>query len=117
MDADFAKWKQDNADEPGGTRANPLPGLSPLDYGGGGSNVAAKDVSGDAVDKAIDRLTKHTKQQEADTLAVGLGDAALAKFRAESAETAAVLANHGKETDDQRERFAKLKDEASAAAD
>lgn len=70
----------------------------------------------DAVDRAIDTLTKHTLRQEADTKAVGLGAGALARFRAEAAETAAIQANGGKITDEQTERFSKLKEQAEAAA-
>jgi hypothetical protein len=75
------------------------------------------DDVNDAVDRAINTLRRHVEQQKADTLAVGLGDGALARFRAEAAETAAVLANGGKETDEQRKLFAKLKDEAFLTAD
>ncbi|MDH2357666.1 hypothetical protein QCM80_45185 [Bradyrhizobium sp. SSUT112] len=71
----------------------------------------------DAVDRAINSLQKHNLQQEADAKAVGLGASELARFRAEAAETAAVLANGGKETEDQAARFAKLKEAASSAAD
>jgi len=84
---------------------------------GGYSKVAAKDTANDPVDRAINSLTKHTEQQLADTQAVGLGDAALAGFKAEAAETAAVLANGGKETDAQVDKFSDLKDAAMAAAD
>lgn len=70
----------------------------------------------DAVDRAINSLQKHVLQQEADAKAVGLGAGQLAAFRAQAVETAAVLANGGKETDAQKEAFARLKDEASAAA-
>jgi hypothetical protein len=114
MDAAFDKANPANP----GSRARPLAGLSASDYAaGGGSAVAAKDTSGDAVDRAINSLTKHTEQQLADTQAVGLGDAALAGFKAEAAETAAVLANGGKETDAQVDKFSDLKDAAMAAAD
>ena len=84
---------------------------------GGTTVLPLKDVANDPVDTAIDRLTKHTEQQLADAKAVGLGDAALAGFRAEAAETAAVMANGGKETDKQIDAFSDLKDRATAAAD
>lgn len=63
----------------------------------------------DPVDRAINTLQKHIETQKADTLAVGLGDAALAGFRATAAETSAVLANGGKETAEQAAKFAVLK--------
>ena len=81
------------------------------------SKVAAKDTANDSVDRAINTLTRHTQQQIADTQAVGLGDAALANFRATAAETAAVQANQGKETDAQKASFLAARDAATAAAD
>lgn len=89
--------------------------LSTLRFGAG-TNIPGKDTGGDAVDRAINQLDKHTKLQLADADAVGLGDAALARFRAEATETAAVQANGGKETEAQAKRFAELKDAAAAAA-
>ena len=77
----------------------------------------ATDAQNDAVDRAINSLRKHTEQQEADTKAVGLGDAALAKFRAEAQETSAVQANGGKETAEQAAQFKGLEARAGAAAD
>jgi hypothetical protein len=71
----------------------------------------------DAVDHAINSLRRHTEQQEADTQAVGLGEAALAKFRAQAQETSAVQANGGKETAEQAAQFKTLEDRAGAAAD
>lgn len=71
----------------------------------------------DAVDRGINSLRKHTEQQEADTKAVGLGEAALAKFRAQAQETSAVQANGGKETAEQAAQFKTLEDRAGAAAD
>jgi hypothetical protein len=78
-----------------------------------------KDTSdqNDAVDRGINTLRRHTEQQEADTQAVGLGDAALAKFRAQAQETSAVQANGGKETAEQAAQFKTLEDRAGAAAD
>lgn len=89
------------------------------DAAGGGaySKVAAKDVANDPVDRAINTLRRHTAQQEADTKAVGLGDAALAGYRATTAELAAVQANGGKETAAQTAEFAKQREAAIAAAD
>lgn len=103
------------ANFPGGV---PLPGSRPagIGAGDGSSVVASKDTANDAVDRAINQLQKHTLAQVADAQAVGLGDAALAGFKATAAETAAVQANQGKETDDQKAKFASLKDAASAAA-
>jgi hypothetical protein len=71
----------------------------------------------DKVDNAINSLRKHTEQTEADTKAIGLGEGALAKFRAEAQETAAVQANGGKETADQAAAFKQLQEQAGAAAD
>lgn len=71
----------------------------------------------DAVDNAINALQKHTQTVLADAQAVGLGDAALAQFRGEAAETAAVLKNGGKETDAQSDAFQDLQEKAAAAAD
>lgn len=101
-----------------GSRARPLKGLSASDYApDGGSVVAAREVASDPVDRAINTLRRHTEQQMADAKAVGLGDAALAGFRATAAETAAVQANLGKETAAQAADFAKQRDAAIAAAD
>jgi hypothetical protein len=83
----------------------------------GRTTLPANDSAGDAVDRAINSLAKHTEQQLADVKAVGLGDAALAGFKAEAAETAAVMANHGKETDAQAQKFRDLRDAAIGAAD
>lgn len=85
---------------------------------GGFSKVASRgnDVN-DHVDRAINTLRRHIEAQKADALAVGLGDGALAGFRAQAAETAAVQANGGKETAEQAAQFKKLRDEAIATAD
>lgn len=77
---------------------------------GGGSDT-------DAVDRAINSLRKHVEQQNADTASVDLGAAAHARFRAQAAETSAVLANGGKETAEQAKQFEILKNQAAAAAD
>lgn len=82
-----------------------------------GETVDETQKYNDAVDRAINTLQRHIEQQKADTQAIGLGDGALAAFRATAAETAAVQANGGKETDAQKEAFAKLKVEAQDAAD
>jgi hypothetical protein len=71
----------------------------------------------DAVDRAINTLRRHVEQQKADTEAIGLGAAALARFRAEAAETAAIQANKGKITAEQTADFEKLKVAAFDAAD
>lgn len=71
----------------------------------------------DKVDAAINSLRRHTEQTQADTKAIGLGEAALARFRAEAQETAAVQANGGKETADQAAKFKQLQERASEAAD
>lgn len=83
------------------------------------SNVPLPDTGedNDAVDRAINQLNKHTQQTVADANAVGLGAEALARFRAEAAETAAVQANGGKETTEQAARFKELQDQAAAAAE
>jgi hypothetical protein len=81
------------------------------------TNTQAVAAQNDAVDRAINTLTRHIGQQKADADAVGLGDGALASFRAQAAEAAAVLANGGKETADQAARFAQLKIDAGNAAD
>lgn len=85
----------------------------------GGTTVLPPSGSdaNDPVDRAINSLQKHIQTQIADTQAIGLGDAALAGFKVEAAETAAVLANGGKETDAQIDKFSDLKDAAIAAAD
>ncbi|WP_316394946.1 hypothetical protein [Bradyrhizobium sp. 33ap4] len=80
-----------------------------------GVKTATDDT--DAVDRAISSLQRHIEVTKADTAAVGLGDAALARFRAQAAETAAVQANGGKETAEQAAQFAKLKEQVGAAAD
>lgn len=113
MDAAFDKANPPNP----GSKKNPLPGLTAADYDTGNpSKVASKDVANDAVDNAINALEKHTQATLADANAVGLGDAALAGFKADAAETAAVLKNGGAETDAQVDKFSDLKDEAIAAA-
>lgn len=71
----------------------------------------------DKVDAAINSLRRHTEQTQADTKAIGLGEAALARFRAEAQETAAVQANGGKETADQAAKFKQLQERAGEAAD
>jgi hypothetical protein len=71
----------------------------------------------DYVDRAINSLQRHTQQQIADTAAVGLGEGALAKFRAEAAQTAAIQANGGEITAEQKKRFDDLVISAGAAAD
>lgn len=85
----------------------------------GGSTVlpATGGDGSDAIDRAINSLQKHIEMQNADARSVGLGAAAMARFRAEAAETAAVLANGGKETAAQSAQFALLKDRAAAAAE
>jgi hypothetical protein len=102
-----------------GTQLAALQGMSgDLSGVGGFTKIPGRnDDSKDAVDRAIDSLRKHTEQQLADAQAVGLGDAALARFRATAAETAAVQANGGEETAEQVKQFAALKDSAAAAAD
>jgi hypothetical protein len=77
----------------------------------------AQTDANDAVDRAINTLTRHVEQQEADTKAIGLGDGALAQFRAEAAETAAIQANGGKITDQQADAFQDLQEKAGLAAD
>jgi hypothetical protein len=93
--------------------------LTRIPITGNGSTVLppSGNDANDAVDSAINTLQKHIETQKADTLAVGLGDAALASFKATAAETAAVLANGGKETADQAAKFAVLKQAAGDAAD
>lgn len=114
MDAAFDKA---NPPDPG-SRAHPYPGLTANDYEASNpSKVASRDAGTDAVDRAINSLTKHAAAQEADAKAVGLGDAALAGFRAQAAETAAVQANNGKETAEQAAKFAELRDRVTAAAE
>lgn len=71
----------------------------------------------DAVDNAINALNKHTLATQADADAVGLGAAALAVFRAQAQETAAVAKNGGEETDEQAAKFKALQVAAGAAAD
>lgn len=71
----------------------------------------------DAVDRAVNSLRRHTQQVQADARAVGLGEGALARFRAEAAELSAVQANGGKETAEQATAFKALQAQAAAAAD
>lgn len=87
------------------------------DAAGGFSEVAlrAKDAN-DAVDRAINSLTKHTEVTKADALAVGQGAGALAGLKVNAAETAAVLANGNQETDKQKAAFDALKVSATDAA-
>ncbi|MGJ5000578.1 phage tail tape measure protein [Bradyrhizobium sp. HKCCYLRH2060] len=89
----------------------------PISPSGDGSTTLPYMGQADAVDKAMDALRKHTERQLADAQAIGLGDAALARFRAQAAETAAVQANGGKETAEQAAKFAALREQAAAAAD
>jgi hypothetical protein len=77
---------------------------------------ATNDLN-DAVDRAINTLTRHTETVKADTQAVGLGDGALATFKAQAAETAAVQANGGEETAAQAASFKTLQIAAGNAAD
>lgn len=70
----------------------------------------------DAVDRALNTLRRHTEQELADAAAMGLGVGALARFRAEAAQTSAVQANHGKITADQTAQFEILKKRAEDAA-
>lgn len=79
-------------------------------------NAQSSD-QGNKVDHAIDNLRKQTQEREAETKAIGLGDAALAKLKAQAAETAAVQANGGKETAKQAAQFKELQQRASDAAD
>ncbi|MBN8960577.1 MAG: EF-hand domain-containing protein [Rhizobiales bacterium] len=74
------------------------------------------EEAADAVDRAINSLNRHIAQQEADARAVGLGAAAMARFRAEAAETAAIQANGGKITAEQSAKFEELKTRAETAA-
>lgn len=116
MDAAFDRANPPNP----GSRAQPLTqfGLTAADYEASNpSKVATRDTGGDAVDRAINNLRRHTEQQEADTKAVGLGAGALAGFRAEAVETSAVQANNGKETEAQKKAFADLRTEAIGAAE
>jgi hypothetical protein len=78
---------------------------------------AQKQGQTDAVDRAINSLRKHIEEQNADTQAVGLGEAALARFKAQAQETAAVQANHSKETAEQAAQFKELQQRAADAAE
>ncbi|SHM37307.1 phage tail tape measure protein [Bradyrhizobium lablabi] len=78
--------------------------------------TSPKDDTNDKVDAAINTLRRHVEQQNADTRAMGLGVEALARFRAEAAETAAVQANGGKITQAQAAQFELLKTRAADAA-
>lgn len=75
-----------------------------------------REEATDAVDRAINSLNRHVAQQEADAKSVGLGAAAMARFRAEAAEAAAIQANGGKITAEQSAKFEELKSRAEAAA-
>lgn len=78
--------------------------------------VTARQEANDAVDRAINTLRRHVGQQEADAKAVGLGAGALARYRAEAAQTSAIAANNGKITEKQSRDFKALADDAEAAA-
>jgi hypothetical protein len=97
----------------------PLPQARPVsaDRNDNPTKLPGRSDGDDKVDSATNSLRRHTEQTEADAKAVGLGAGALAQFRAEAAETAAVQANGGKETADQAAQFKKLEQEAGAAAD
>lgn len=89
-----------------------------------GDNSKALDQSAkavaqqnDAVDRASHTLERHIERQQADAKAIGLGDGALARFRVEAAQTAAIQANGGKITAEQVARFEQLKIAAYDAAD
>lgn len=84
--------------------------------GNGSTQLPDTGADKDAVDRAIDSLRKHTERQLADTEAVGLGAGALARFRAEAAETSAKQANNGVITQKQAAEFKKLQQEAERAA-
>jgi hypothetical protein len=82
------------------------------------TKIPAKDTGGaDPVQAAINSLQKHTLATQADADAVGLGAGALAGFKADAEETAAVLKSGKAETDAQSDAFGDLKDKAIAAAD
>jgi hypothetical protein len=76
------------------------------------ASTKAQQESNDQVDRAINTLRRHVEQQKADTEAVGLGAGALARFRAEAAETSAIQANGGEITAKQTAEFEKLKIQA-----
>lgn len=78
--------------------------------------ATGRQDANDAVDRAINSLRKHTEEQLADAKAAGLGAAALARFRAEAAETSAIQANGGKITAEQAAQFEVLKSRAADAA-
>lgn len=78
---------------------------------------STKTDEDDAVDHAIESLSKHIQQQEADTRAVGLGTAALAQFKAQAEETSAVQKNGGEETAEQAAKFKELQKQAGDAAE
>jgi hypothetical protein len=75
------------------------------------------DDVNDAVDRAINTLRRHIEAQKADAMAIGLGDGALARFRAEAQQTSAMQANGGKITAEQAADFERLKRQAFDAAD
>jgi hypothetical protein len=101
---------------PGGV---PLPASRPssADVNANPTKIPARNDGNDRADSAINSLRRHTEQTEADAKAVGLGAAALAQFRAEAQETAAVQANGGKETAEQAKAFNELEQRAGAAAE
>jgi|GEM_PF-6937283 len=84
----------------------------------GHSIVASKrDEASDAVDRAIATIGRHIEVQRADAAALGLGDAALARFRVEAQQTAAIQANGGRISAEQVKAFERLKLEAYDTAD
>lgn len=94
-------------------------GISNFMRGDTSKPINPKEVQdyADAVDRAINSTQRHVLAQQADTKAIGLGAGALAEFRVTAAETAAVMANGGKETDEQKKRFEELRVEAKATAE
>lgn len=74
------------------------------------------EEAADAVDRAINSVTRQIEAQKANTSAIGLSVGAHARLRVEAAEAAAVQANGGKITDEQTQKFARLKVEAERVA-
>ncbi len=79
-------------------------------------DARAHAETNDAVDRAINSVTRQIEQQKAAAQAIGLNVGEQAALKVAASETAAVLANGGKITDEQAKAFARLKVEASDAA-
>src|SRR6185369_9404202 len=68
----------------------------------------------DVFDRTIDQITKHTAQTNADTVAIFQNNAVRAQLRAEFELLNAVLRDHGEVTQEQIDKYEKLRETMSA---